>query len=66
MSADESSKYRLTLAIWERLMNPALFGITVGPLGNIYVGLESPFGRAGGEIRKLSPGGAVLATWPAG
>jgi len=50
------------LAIWERPMDPALFGITVDPQGNIYVAMSG--GPAGG-IRKLSPSGAVLATWPA-
>ena len=50
------------LAIWERPMDPALFGITVDPQGNIYVAMS---GSPAGGIRKLSPSGAVLATWPA-
>jgi len=61
------------LAIWQRPMDPAIFGITVDPQGNIYVAMtplgQPPlglpnFGLRGG-IRKLSPSGAVLATWPA-
>jgi DNA-binding beta-propeller fold protein YncE len=45
------------LAIWEQPMNVPPLGITVDPQGNIYVAVKS--------IRKLSPSGAVLATWPA-
>ncbi len=56
------------LAIWQRPMDYAIFGITGDPQGNIYVAwtpLGPPnFGLRGG-IRKLSPSGAVLATWPA-
>jgi DNA-binding beta-propeller fold protein YncE len=49
------------LAIWERV-GLGLFGLTVDSQGNIYVAI--PIGPGGG-IRKLSPSGAVLATWPA-
>jgi DNA-binding beta-propeller fold protein YncE len=49
------------LAIWGRV-GLGLFGLTVDPQGNIYVAI--PIGP-GGEIRKLSPSGALLASWPA-
>jgi tripartite motif-containing protein 71 len=56
------------LAVLQRPMDPALFGITVDPQGNIYVAMTAlglpNFGLTGG-IRKLSPSGAPLATWPA-
>jgi DNA-binding beta-propeller fold protein YncE len=55
------------LAIWHRPMDFFLFGITVDPQGNIYVAMTNVPNNGGptGGIRKLSPSGAVLATWPA-
>jgi DNA-binding beta-propeller fold protein YncE len=50
------------LTIWQQPMDGFLFGITVDPQGNIYVA-RTP--GASGGVRKLSPSGAVLATWPA-
>jgi DNA-binding beta-propeller fold protein YncE len=50
------------LAIWER---PLDFnnGITVDLQGNIY--FVANLQRGGGAIRKLSPSGALLSSWPA-
>jgi DNA-binding beta-propeller fold protein YncE len=55
------------LAIWQRPMDLFLFGITVDPQGNIYVAMTNVPNNGGprGGVRKLSPSGAVLATWPA-
>src|SRR5712692_7963792 len=55
------------LAIWQQPMDFFLFGITVDPQGNIYVAMipVTNNGVLRGGIRKLSPSGAVLATWPA-
>ncbi len=55
------------LAIWQQPMDLFLFGITVDPQGNIYVAMipVTNNGVLRGGIRKLSPSGAVLATWPA-
>ncbi len=55
------------LAIWQRPMDLYLFGITVDPQGNIYVAMTNIPNNGGprGGVRKLSPSGAVLATWPA-
>ncbi len=50
------------LTIWQQPMDGFLSGITVDPQGIIYVA-RTP--GASGGIRKLSPSGAVLATWPA-
>jgi DNA-binding beta-propeller fold protein YncE len=52
------------LAIWQRPMDSYLFGITVDSQGNIYAAMTPDFGPRGG-IRKLSPSGTELATWPA-
>ena len=56
------------LTIWQRPMDLYLFGVTVDPQGNIYVGMTNIPNTNGGPrggIRKLAPSGAVLATWPA-
>jgi DNA-binding beta-propeller fold protein YncE len=52
------------LTIWQQPMDGFLAGITVDPQGNIYV-TWTPGGNPSGGIRKLSPSGVVLATWPA-
>jgi streptogramin lyase len=49
------------LAIWGNQMAFGMFGITVDLQGNVYF---AEFSAKGGA-RKLSPSGAVLATWPA-
>jgi streptogramin lyase len=49
------------LAIWERPMDLGMDGIAVDPQGNIYFVSET----GTGSIVKLSPSGAVLASWPA-
>jgi DNA-binding beta-propeller fold protein YncE len=56
------------LTIWQRPMDLYLFGITVDPRGNIYVAMTNIPNTNGGPrggIRKLSPSGTLLATWPA-
>ena len=52
------------LAIWERPME-FVNGVTVDPQGNVYITAYPAPHREGGAVRKLSPSGAVLATWPA-
>ena len=51
------------LVIWERPID-FMNGITVDLQGNVYYVAYSG-GASGGAIRKLSPSGALLSSWPA-